>query len=316
MGFIKYEYIKVNKYSRPAIKNYGIKGIVMHYTANNGGTARNHKSYFNNLNGVYASAHIFVDDNEAICIIPLDEVAYHANDNSRYNSDGSSYKPLYSQIGNANYSTIGIEMCLDRNGKITEKTFNNTVKVVKELLKKYPSINKNKIWRHYDVTGKNCPAPWVSKPSELSRFKDEVFGSSGNSSNSDSNSSSKPSKPSASTGISIDGMWGTATTKRLQKYLGTTQDGVISHQYKQKYNQNIYSAQFDKTLIGSNVIKAMQKRLKAKGLYSGDLDGLCGQSTVKALQKAFGTTQDGVISPVSNMVSAMQKALNNNKLPF
>ncbi len=175
MGFIKYEYIKVNKYSRPAIKNYGIKGIVMHYTANNGGTARDHKSYFNNLSGVYASAHIFVDDNEAICIIPLDEVAYHANDNSRYNSDGSSYKPLYSQIGNANYSTIGIEMCLDRNGKITEKTFNNAVRVVKELLQKYSNINQSKIWRHYDITGKNCPAPWVTNPSELIRFKNAVF---------------------------------------------------------------------------------------------------------------------------------------------
>ncbi|HAU2760794.1 TPA: N-acetylmuramoyl-L-alanine amidase, partial [Salmonella enterica] len=80
MSFIKYEYIRINKFSRPGIKNSGIKGLIMHYTANNGGTARNHKSYFNNLNGVYASAHLFVDDEEAICIIPFDEVAYHAND--------------------------------------------------------------------------------------------------------------------------------------------------------------------------------------------------------------------------------------------
>jgi len=147
----------------------------MHYTANKGGTARNHKDYFNNLNGVYASAHLFVDDNEAICIIPLDEVAYHANDTVKYNSDGSIYKPLYSQIGNANYGAIGVEMCLDKNGNITEKTFQNTVKAVKELIAKYPNVTRNKIWRHYDVTGKNCPAPWVAKPSELERFKDAVF---------------------------------------------------------------------------------------------------------------------------------------------
>ncbi|MGC6595261.1 N-acetylmuramoyl-L-alanine amidase, partial [Escherichia coli] len=85
-----------------------------------------HKSYFNNLNGVYASAHLFVDDEEAICIIPLNEVAYHANDIQKY-VNGQPYYPLRSIIGNANYSTIGIEMCLDRNGKITEKTFQNTV---------------------------------------------------------------------------------------------------------------------------------------------------------------------------------------------
>ncbi|HDT4798790.1 TPA: N-acetylmuramoyl-L-alanine amidase, partial [Escherichia coli] len=107
---------------------------------------------------------------------PLDEVAYHANDTVRYNSDGSIYKPLYSQIGNANYGAIGVEMCLDRNGNITEKTFQNTVKAVKELIAKYPNVTRNKIWRHYDVTGKNCPAPWVAKPSELERFKDAVFG--------------------------------------------------------------------------------------------------------------------------------------------
>lgn len=314
MSFIKYEYIRINKFSRPGIKNYGIKGIIMHYTANNGGTARNHKDYFNNLNGVYASAHLFVDDNEAICIIPLDEVAYHANDTVRYNSDGSIYKPLYSQIGNANYGAIGVEMCLDRNGNITEKTFQNTVKAVKELIAKYPNITRNKIWRHYDVTGKNCPAPWVAKPSELERFKEAVFGktTSNNTtttkpSTSNSGSASSTAKPSYSQ-LTVDGKFGAATAKRLQQYFGTTQDGVISHQYKQKYNQYVYAAQFDSTLKGSNVIKALQK------LLGVTQDGLLGQATIKALQKRLGTTQDGIISPVSNVVKALQQALNKNKL--
>lgn len=174
MSFIKYEYIGINKYSRPGIKNNGIKGLIMHYTANNGGTARNHKSYFNNLSGTYASAQLFVDDVEALCIIPLDEVAYHANDIQKY-VNGQPYYPLRGIIGNANYSTIGLEMCLDANGNITEATFQNSVKAVKELIKMYPQITADRIWRHYDVTGKNCPAPWVAKPSELDRFKKAVF---------------------------------------------------------------------------------------------------------------------------------------------
>ncbi|MFR2833544.1 N-acetylmuramoyl-L-alanine amidase [Enterococcus sp.] len=314
MSFIKYEYIRINKFSRPGIKNYGIKGIIMHYTANNGGTARNHKDYFNNLNGVYASAHLFVDDNEAICIIPLDEVAYHANDTVRYNSDGSIYKPLYSQIGNANYGAIGVEMCLDRNGNITEKTFQNTVKAVKELIAKYPNITRNKIWRHYDVTGKNCPAPWVAKPSELERFKDAVFGKT-----SGSKPAEKPSKPSAKpsyTRIAEDGMFGPGTANRAMEYEGMTPDDEISHQYRQACNKNLYAAKFDKTLIGSNLIRAWQKRLKAKGFYKGAIDGLCGTEMIKAMQRALKTTVDGVISPVSNMVKALQVALNNNKLPW
>lgn len=174
MSFIKYEYIGINKYSRPGIKNNGIKGLIMHYTANNGGTARNHKSYFNNLSGSYASAQLFVDDTEALCIIPLDEVAYHANDIQKY-VNGQPYYPLRGIIGNANYSTIGLEMCLDANGNITEATFQNSVKAAKELIKMYPQITADRIWRHYDVTGKNCPAPWVAKPSELDRFRKAVF---------------------------------------------------------------------------------------------------------------------------------------------
>lgn len=257
---------------------------------------------------------MFVDDNEAICIIPFDEVAYHANDTVKYNADGTIYKPLYSQIGNANYGAIGVEMCLDRNGNITEKTFQNTVKAVKELVAKYPAITRNTIWRHYDVTGKNCPAPWVAKPSELERFKETVFGktTSNNTtttkpSTSNSGSASSTAKPSYSQ-LTVDGKFGAATAKRLQQYFGTTQDGVISHQYKQKYNQNVYAAQFDSTLKGSNVIKALQK------LLGVTQDGLLGQATIKALQKRLGTTQDGIISPTSNAVKALQKALNNNKL--
>ncbi|MFF9835432.1 N-acetylmuramoyl-L-alanine amidase [Enterococcus casseliflavus] len=314
MSFIKYEYININEYSRPGIRNNGIDGIVMHYTANNGGTARNHKNYFNNLKGTYASAQLFVDDIEALCIMPLNEVAYHANEISKYNADGSRYRPLYSKIGNANYSTIGVEMCLDRNGNITEKTFQNAVKAVKELIAKYPNITRDKIWRHYDVTGKNCPAPWVSKPSELERFKEAVFGKSTSNdatvtkpSTSNNGSTTSTTKPSYSQ-LTVDGKFGAATAKRLQQYFGTTQDGVISHQYKQKYNQNVYAAQFDSTLKGSNVIKALQK------LLGVTQDGLLGQATIKALQKRLGTTQDGIISPTSNAVKALQKALNNNKL--
>ncbi|MEG7639838.1 N-acetylmuramoyl-L-alanine amidase [Enterococcus casseliflavus] len=314
MSFIKYEYININEYSRPGIRNNGIDGIVMHYTANNGGTARNHKNYFNNLRGTYASAQLFVDDIEALCIMPLNEVAYHANEISKYNADGSRYRPLYSKIGNANYSTIGVEMCLDKNGNITEKTFQNAVKAVKELIAIYPHITREKIWRHFDITGKNCPAPWVAKPSELERFKDAVFGKT-----SGSNSTAKPSTPSAKPStnkIPEDGMFGPSTANKAMKYEGITPDDEISHQYRQACNKNLYAAQFDNTLKGSTLIRTWQKRLKAKGLYNGAIDGLCGTEMIKAMQRALKTTVDGVISPVSNMVKALQVALNNNKLPW
>ncbi len=116
--------------------------------------------------------------------------------------------------------------------------------------------------------------------------------------------------------LAIDGQWEPLVTLRLQEYYNTTRDKVISHQYKQKYNQNIHSAEFDTTLIGSDVIRAIQMGLKARGYYSGVIDGLCGEATIKAMQKALGTTVDGIISPQSDMVKALQRALNSNKLPW
>ncbi|WP_241153397.1 N-acetylmuramoyl-L-alanine amidase [Enterococcus mediterraneensis] len=117
-----------------------------------------------------------------------------------------------------------------------------------------------------------------------------------------------PAKP-AVIQLKVDGQFGNATARRLQEYFNTAgKDGIISHQYKQKYNQNIYAAQFDKTLIGSNVVVALQKWLKVEA------DGLCGKATIIALQKRMGTTADGFISPVSDCVKELQRRLNKNKL--
>ncbi|MBO6385599.1 peptidoglycan amidohydrolase family protein [Enterococcus casseliflavus] len=118
------------------------------------------------------------------------------------------------------------------------------------------------------------------------------------------------------TTLSVDGKWGPAVTTRLQEYHDTYKDGEVSHQYKEACNANLHSAQFDTTLIGSELIRVIQKGLKAKGYYFGAVDGLCGKNTIKAMQKALGTKQDGVISSASEMVKALQRALNNNKLPW
>lgn len=118
------------------------------------------------------------------------------------------------------------------------------------------------------------------------------------------------------TKLSVDGKLGPAVTTRLQEYHDTYMDGEVSHQYKEACNANLYSAQFDTTLIGSDLIHAIQKGLKMKGYYNGAVDGLCGKNTIKSMQKALGTTQDGIISTTSEMVKALQRALNNNKLPW
>ncbi|EAD2090188.1 N-acetylmuramoyl-L-alanine amidase family protein [Listeria monocytogenes] len=172
MSVLQYNYINKNQFSRPGYKLLRVSKIVMHYTANPGASADNHRRYFRDLKDRYASAHIFIDDKEAICIIPLNEVAYHANERS-CKLTALQASTSYYRGGNANLTSIGIEMCLDKNGNITAATFNRSVDVAAELCKTY-DLTASDIIRHYDVTGKNCPAPWVAKPSELTRFRNAV----------------------------------------------------------------------------------------------------------------------------------------------
>lgn len=137
--------------------NYGglravsdIKYIVIHYTANDGDTDENNGIYFKN-NDVDASAHYFVDDDSITSSVPDNYVAWHCG--------GKKYK--HPECRNAN--SIGIEICDDvKNGVIypSAKTIENVLDLTKSLMKKY-NIPKENIIRHYDVTGKSCPAYWV-----------------------------------------------------------------------------------------------------------------------------------------------------------
>lgn len=160
------KFININPFSRSGKKITAIKKVVIHYTANNGATANGHFNYFNTLKDRYASAHFFVDKIEALCIIPLSEIAYHAND--------GTYRGIEELKPNANYLSVGIEMCMEKDGSIHPDTIKRTEDVAVELCKRYKLNPLTDIVRHYDVTHKNCPAPWVSNASLFTAFKGRV----------------------------------------------------------------------------------------------------------------------------------------------
>jgi N-acetyl-anhydromuramyl-L-alanine amidase AmpD len=173
---IKQMIIPVNEFSRPGIKLQAVKGIVLHYTACNGAPAVNIANYFGNLRlqnpndsqpDTYASAHFAVDENTIVQVLPEDEMAYEVGANW-YTPEALSRLSSY-----PNNCTIGIEMCIDENGNILEGTFQNAADLTAYLCQKY-GLGINNLWRHYDITHKNCPAPWVANPSEWERFKQAV----------------------------------------------------------------------------------------------------------------------------------------------
>jgi N-acetylmuramoyl-L-alanine amidase CwlA len=174
---MKINYIQVNQYTRPGIKLKGVKKIVMHYTADPGATAQNEHDYFNGpaiQEKRFASAHIFIDKTEAICIIPLDEVAYHANDVEARNADGSPYRGVEALKPNANFLSIGIEMCIEKDGSFHPDTVSRAVDEVASLCKQFNLDPFNDIVRHYDVTKKICAAAWVKSPALFDAFKKNV----------------------------------------------------------------------------------------------------------------------------------------------
>ncbi|AWO73869.1 N-acetylmuramoyl-L-alanine amidase [Geobacillus thermoleovorans] len=163
------KFIRVNKYSRPGLKLKGVKKLVLHWTANPGASAANHFTYFDRTiiqAQRYASAHIFVDKNEALCIIPLDEVAYHAND--------GTYRGVPELKPNANFLSIGVEMCVEKDGTFHPDTISRTEDVFVELCKTFKLDPIKDIVRHYDITHKNCPAPWVKDSKVFEDFKQRV----------------------------------------------------------------------------------------------------------------------------------------------
>lgn len=137
--------------------------IVEHYTANNGDTAKNNADYFANNGYLSASAHYFVDEKGVWQSVKDTDTAYHCG-------TAGTYK--HPKCRNAN--SIGIEMCSrkDANGKyyFKEETIKNAANLTKDLMKKH-NIPIENVIRHYDVTGKICPAPMVADESLWKEFK-------------------------------------------------------------------------------------------------------------------------------------------------
>lgn len=149
--------------------NYGasrsassIKYIVWHYTANDGDTDEANGKYFNSPNR-NASAHYFVDDDSITQSVPDNYVAWSVGGNRYSNYKTTGGAKLYGVAKNSN--TLNIELCdTQKNGKynVSDKTLANAIELTKYLMRKY-NISIENVIRHFDVTGKSCPAYYVDE---------------------------------------------------------------------------------------------------------------------------------------------------------
>ena len=137
------------------------KYIVIHYVGATGSAEANCKYFQSVYRG--ASAHYFVGHQGEIWQCVEDKnIAWHCGANK--------YKHSYCR----NNNSIGVEMCCRRKSDGTwyfdDATVTATIELVRELMAKY-NIPVENVIRHYDVTGKICPEPYVSNSGSWKTFK-------------------------------------------------------------------------------------------------------------------------------------------------
>ena len=147
-----------NPYSRPGIKTGKIKGIVVHYTANPGTSARQNRDYFNGLaetKKTKASSHFVIGlEGEIVQCIPCNEISYASN--------------------NRNSDTISIECCIeDETGKFNDSTYQSLIELTTWLMGRY-DLSADDVIRHYDVTGKKCPLYFVEHEDAWEQFHKDL----------------------------------------------------------------------------------------------------------------------------------------------
>lgn len=161
--------------------NYGkkrdikdINWLTIHFTGNDGDTDEGNGNYFKN-NIVKASAHYFVDDDSVTQSVPDDYIAWSVGGSKYASCPSTGGGTVYGKCTNAN--SISIELCDDvKNGKVypSAKTIENAVELAKKLMKKY-GIPEEHVVRHFDVTGKLCPAYWCGSSKKNQKWKDEFW---------------------------------------------------------------------------------------------------------------------------------------------
>jgi len=158
LGWVEQDFLTINEFSRPGTRLEEINGIVIHNIGNPGTTARQNRSFFENLattQETKVSSNFIIDlDGTILQCIPVYEIAYASNQR--------------------NDDTISIEVCHpDETGEFTQESYDATVRLTAWLCAKF-WLTSEDIIRHYDVQGKECPRYFVDHPDAWEKFKADV----------------------------------------------------------------------------------------------------------------------------------------------
>ena len=239
-----------SKYNRKCPYKMTPEYITIHNTANDA-SARNEVAYMLSNNN-QTSYHYAVDDKEAVQAIPLNRNAWHAG-------DGGS--------GTGNRKSIGIEICYSKSGGSRfDKAEKNAAYLTAVLLKKR-GWGINRVKRHKDWSGKNCPHRTIEKG--WNRFLKMVQAELDK-----LNKKKKSGKPAVPSKTLVKGNTG-AAVETLQELMNWFISKGLIKAVKLALDRSFGPAT-------KKVVKIWQKAAKKKGYYTGRVDGNFGPLSHKA----------------------------------
>lgn len=152
--WVEVQLIPINGTARRGEKMKEVTDIAIHYVGNPGTTAQANRDYFAQPD-TEVSAHFLIGlAGEVIQCISLDEKSSATNERNR--------------------DTISIEVCHpDATGQFTQASYDSLVKLTAWLCDT-AGIGRDRVIRHYDVTGKLCPLYFVEHPDAWQAFLADV----------------------------------------------------------------------------------------------------------------------------------------------
>lgn len=145
-----------------------IKWIVVHYTGTSASAINNARVLEKELKDP-RSTHYFVDGDYVLAVVPESRAAWHIGSPDKPDTPPEKRKKI--PVFNSN--AIGVDLCedklvydskhksaSDRDWYFTDETEATAAELIAQIMRRY-SIPIDHVVRHFDVTGKLCPRPFV-----------------------------------------------------------------------------------------------------------------------------------------------------------
>lgn len=175
-------HIPVNTLARSGKKLNGVRAIIVHYPGWTGDKIQNMYEYFSNPSR-YASAHDGIYGHVVANYIPRDEVTFNCGAWEKSDKKAPENGPFYNEdivelfkqnngYCMPNNYTISVEACVEADGEYSKNTLNTLRKYIAQRLQEN-SLTIKDVYRHYDITGKACPKPFLDE-NKWSAFKKSI----------------------------------------------------------------------------------------------------------------------------------------------